>query len=87
MTTYSTAEAPSKLEEILDKVRDGETIVLFQEGKAVAEIRPVAGGSEEAVLRQLEEEGILSPPGERPMDFVPLAERPGALARFLESRR
>jgi len=86
MTTYSTAEAPAKLGEILGKVRDGETIVLLQEGEAVAEIRPVAT-SEEAIVRQLEAEGILSSPGERPRDFVPLAERPGALARFLESRR
>jgi antitoxin (DNA-binding transcriptional repressor) of toxin-antitoxin stability system len=86
MTTYSTAEAPAKLREILSKVRDGETIVLLERGEAVAEIRPVAP-SEEAVLRQLEEEGILSSPGKQPLDFVPLTERPGALGRFLESRR
>jgi antitoxin (DNA-binding transcriptional repressor) of toxin-antitoxin stability system len=76
MTTYSTTEAPAKLGEILGKVRDGETIVLLQEGEAVAEIRPVTS-SEEAIVRRLEEEGILSPSGERPRDFAPLAERPG----------
>ena len=42
---------------------------------------------EEAIVCQLEEEGVLSPPGERPPDVVPLAELPGGLARFLESRR
>jgi len=56
----------------------------FPTSKAVKEGVAI---SEEAIVRQLEEEGILGPPGERPVDFVPLAERPGALARFLESRR
>ena len=86
MTTYSTQEAQTKLGEILGKVKGGETIVLLEEGEAVAEIRPLEM-STEAVLRELEEEGIIGPPGEMPRDFTPLAERPGALARFLESRR
>ncbi len=86
--TYSTYEAKAKFSEVLRKVRAGQRVVITYHGKAIAEIRPLqaAGGSLEASLKRLEDEGILSQgvkPGRR---FRPLAKRPGALARFLESR-
>jgi len=85
MTTYSTAEVQIKLGEILGKVKEGETIVLLEGEEAVAEIRPAQ--TLEATLRQLEEEGIISLPTEPRGELRPVAERPGGLARFLESRR
>ena len=85
MTTYSTAEVQIKLGEILGKVKEGETIVLLEGEEAVAEIRPAQ--TLEATLRQLEEEGIISLPTEPRAELRPLGERPGGLARFLESRR
>lgn len=86
--TYSTYEAKAKFSEVLRKVRAGQRVVIAYHGKAIAEIRPLqaAGGSLEASLKRLEDEGILSrgaKPGRR---LRPLAKKPGALARFLESR-
>ena len=55
MTTYTTREAEAKFGEILSKVRMGERVVLVEEGKGVAEIRPVdsEAPSPEAALREL----------------------------------
>jgi antitoxin (DNA-binding transcriptional repressor) of toxin-antitoxin stability system len=87
MTTYSTGEAETKLGEILRKVKEGETVVLLDGEEAVAEIRPV-GMSVEDTFRELEEEGVLGPPPIEPRgELTPLAVKPGALTRFLESRR
>jgi antitoxin (DNA-binding transcriptional repressor) of toxin-antitoxin stability system len=86
MTTYSTGEVETKLGEILRKVRKGETIVLLEDGEAVAEIRPLEV-SAEATFRELQDEGILSLPTEPRGELTPLAVKPGALARFLETRR
>jgi antitoxin (DNA-binding transcriptional repressor) of toxin-antitoxin stability system len=86
MTTYTTGEAETKLSEILRKVKKGETVVLLEDGEAVAEIRPLEM-SIEATFRELQDEGILSLPTEPRGELTPLAIKPGALARFLESRR
>ncbi|HEX7182582.1 MAG TPA: type II toxin-antitoxin system prevent-host-death family antitoxin [Thermoanaerobaculia bacterium] len=88
MATYSMEEAMTKLPEILEKVREGERVILTDNGKEVAEVMPVR--SMEQVLQDLEDEGIISPPTEPRRDLseiFPIAKRPGALARFLESRR
>ncbi len=97
--TYTVQEARERLSEILQKVQDGERVVISDEGQDVAEIRavkqkPTSTGD---VLRELEEEGIISPAIEpRPsLEEVrrELEEawresppKPGGLARFLESR-
>lgn len=86
MTAYSTAEAETKLRDILRKVKAGERIVLLEDGEAVAEIRSVKVAAEDT-FRELEAEGILSLPIEPRGELAPLAVKPGALARFLESRR
>ena len=39
--TYSTFDAKAKLSEILDKVSDGQEIVITRHGKAVAKIVPI----------------------------------------------
>jgi len=85
MTTYSTADAETKIGEILGKVREGETIVLLEGEEAVAEIRPLPDRSDDP-FKELEEQGIIGPPGVPPRDFTPLAELPGTLAWFLENR-
>lgn len=92
MTRYSIHEAAARLEEILQKVRAGEKAVLTEEGRDIAEIQPIeqvakTGDPVEDALRELEEEGILSSPGTKPEgEIVPVAVKPGALARFLASR-
>lgn len=85
-TTYSTQEAQTSLNEILEKVKAGERIVISDEGEEVAEILPILKLSDDEALRELEEQGIISPPGKPPRDFTPLAELPGTLAWFLENR-
>ncbi len=86
-STYSTYEAKAKFSEIMRRVRNGERVIVSYHGKEVAEIRPVEESRPlAAALRDLEDEGILSPAPTESGDLAPLARRPGALARFLESR-
>jgi prevent-host-death family protein len=86
--TYSTYEAKAKFSEVIRKVRGGQRVTITYRGEPIAEIRPVDGTStsfEETVAR-LEDHGILSrnPGPTRPLR--PVAKKPGALKRFLESR-
>jgi antitoxin (DNA-binding transcriptional repressor) of toxin-antitoxin stability system len=89
MTTYTTGEAEARFGEILRKVRMGERVVLVEEGKGVAEIRPVEGEAPalEVALRELIDDGTIIPAEAPRQKFVPAGKSPGALARFLESRR
>ncbi len=86
--TYSTYEAKAKFSEVMRKVRAGQRILIAYRGRAVAEIRPLkpAEGDLEARLARLEDEGVLGPIQKPKGDLRPLAKKPGALARFLESR-
>jgi prevent-host-death family protein len=91
--TYSVQGAREHLGEILETVRSGETVVISENGQEIAEIRPVQRGaaseqpSTEDVIRELQEEGVLSSPFVRPQgELTPIAIKPGALARFLASR-
>jgi prevent-host-death family protein len=86
-TTYSTYEAKAKFSEIMRKVREGKHVYISYRGKEVAEIRPLQKeDSLEDRLRRLEEEGLIGPPAEPKGKLEPIADRPGALERFLESR-
>lgn len=88
MTVYTTQEAEGRFREILWRVREGERVVLVEEGEDVAEIRPIEKkGSVEDALREWEEEGVIIPAETPRPELVPAGKRPGALARFLESRR
>jgi antitoxin (DNA-binding transcriptional repressor) of toxin-antitoxin stability system len=93
MTTYTTQEAAARFDEILRRVQGGERVLLVEEGKDVAEIRPLrqeedqASSSVKAALQELEDQGVLIPAATPRQPFVPAGKRPGALARFLESRR
>ncbi len=85
--TYSTYEAKARFSEILRKVRRGETVYVSYRGREVAEIRPVpAEESAEAAIERLRERGVLSGPPKAKPRLEPIARRPGALQRFLESR-
>ena len=86
--TYSTYEAKAKFSEILRRVRAGERIVIAYRGEEVAEIRPIEATPETFAQRlaRLEKQGVIAP-ARRPVGLLkPLAKRPGALTRFLESR-
>jgi prevent-host-death family protein len=86
--TYSTYEAKAKFSEVLRKVRAGQRVVIAYRGEEIAEIRPIEGAtaSVEKAIARLEDQGILSR-GRRPAGTLrPVAKKPGALKRFLESR-
>ncbi len=85
--TYSTYEAKARFSELLRKVRDGKRVFITYHGRSVAEIRPVEpqhGMAER--IRMAEEQGVVTPAPEVRARWRSLAKRPGALARFLESR-
>ena len=85
--TYSTYEAKAKFSEILRKIRNGESVYVSYRGERVAEIRPVEKHEDtEAAVERLREEGILSGDAPRQGELMPIARRPGALNRLLESR-
>jgi prevent-host-death family protein len=87
--TYSTYEVKAKFSEILRKVRAGQSVVIAYRGEEIAEIRPIATNVNpiERPLKRLEEQGLLSGPRIPTGPLKPLAKRPGALARFLASRK
>lgn len=92
--TYSVQDAREHLEEILDTVRSGESVMISEGGQEIAEVRPAQSEgatsgepSTEEVIRELQEEGVLRAPFVRPQgELTPIAVKPGALARFLASR-
>jgi prevent-host-death family protein len=86
--TYSTYEAKAKFSEVIRKVRAGQRVVIAYRGEEIAEIRPL-GRSPASLARRLgrlEDQGILSLQAGRPGVLRPVARKPGALKRFLESR-
>jgi len=86
--TYSVYEAKARFSEIIRKVRMGQRVIISYRGQEVAEVRPVetARRGLPGRLRQWEEEGLIAPAGEPTRPLRPLARRPGALKRFVESR-
>lgn len=86
--TYSTYEAKAKFSEVIRKVRAGQRIVIAYRGEEIAEIRPIENpdGQLEKAIARLEDQGIVSRQHKPVGDLRPLAKKPGALARFLESR-
>jgi prevent-host-death family protein len=84
--SYSTYEAKAQFSELLRKVRGGRSVTITYRGKPVAELRPLDPPSgTEARIQQLTERGLVTPRPE-PRDLTPVAQRPGALDRFLEER-
>jgi len=87
---YSTADAKARFSEVIRRVRGGNRVVVTWRGEHVAEIRPVetSEGRLGRRVRALELLGVIQRASVRPreVDLAPLAPRPGALERFLESR-
>lgn len=86
--TYSTYEAKAKFSEVMRKVRAGQRVMIAYRGETIAEIRPLEEREKGlgASLARLENEGVLGR-HQRPTGLLrPVAKKPGALARFLESR-
>lgn len=86
--TYSTYEAKAKFSEVIRKVRAGQRIVIAYRGEEIAEIRPIQNRDArlEKAIARLEDQGIVGHRRRPTGDLRPLARKPGALARFLESR-
>lgn len=86
-STYSTYEAKAKFSEIMRKVRAGESVFVSYRGREVAEIRPIDRADSAAErYRRLVERGGIVPARDARAAPSQLASRPGAVARFLESR-
>lgn len=87
---YSTADAKARFSEVIRRVRGGERVVVTWRGEQVAEIRPLDRPEDGLAgrLRELEQRGVVGRAARRPAeaDLASLARRPGALARFLDSR-
>lgn len=75
MKRASITEAKNRLSALLDRVRQGETVIIEDRGIAVAQIAPVAAsgtGPDRDRLARLERQGILRP-----------ASRPAGARRLL----
>lgn len=85
---YSTYEAKARFSEVLRHVREGRTVTVSYRGEPVAEIRPTQRGPEtiEERLDELERRGIIVASGQPKRQLSALANRPGALQRFLDER-
>jgi prevent-host-death family protein len=87
--TYSTNEAKARLSELLSRVRKGDVVTITQRGEPTAEVSPVTH-AETSLARRLDEllrKGIVSVPASEPkVALKKLANKPGALRRFLDSR-
>ncbi|MBI4615552.1 MAG: type II toxin-antitoxin system prevent-host-death family antitoxin [Planctomycetes bacterium] len=88
--TYSTYEAKARFSEVLKKVREGHRVIITYRGKEIAELRAIVRGRVpvlEERLAELEAAGEIRRPRKRfSAETGSLAKKPGALARFLESR-
>ena len=85
---YSTYEAKAKFSEIIRAVREGQRVVIRYRGRPVAEVRPVEPAPQRLVdrLADLERRGVIGPAPTIRHALTPVADRPGALATFLEER-
>ena len=86
---YSVYEAKAMLSAILRRVRErGKTVVVSYHGRPIAEIRPVAGATDEPLAERivrLTESGVLVPARAKG-GLKRVRRRPGALDRFLADR-
>ncbi len=89
LRTYSIYEAKARFTEIIRKVRRGQKVRISYRGTQVAEIRPLPPDERqdlEKILADLEDAGALTPSSGARTPLEPIARRPGALSRFLETR-
>lgn len=80
MATYGVAEAKNKFTHLLDRVEEGERVIITRHGKPVAELRPVQTLSwEERKVRLLEisdRATLKLPEGMTVMDLINLEREP-----------
>ena len=74
-----TKELKNRLSYYLHRLRTGEPVFVTDRGRVVAELRRAARATndEQRLLRQMEEEGLLSFSSGRPQDFEPVRGRRG----------
>ena len=85
---YSLYEAKARLSALVKHVREGRRIVITVHGTPAAELRPVEAEPRTANRRMAEliAQGVVLPAEDPRAPIRPMAKRPGALKRFLESR-
>ena len=86
--TFTIEDLRSDLRWVLEYVRDGKHANIEYEGEIIAEIRPVEPReyTNEMRLEELRHRGVLRGSGEPKEPIEPVADSPGALARFLAER-
>lgn len=87
-TAYSTREAGARFPAIIQKVRNGETVIVADQGQPSVEIRLIQTHSAEMreKLAELEREGVLVRTTIRNRQRKIGKPIPGALDRFLADR-
>ena len=95
-TTYSTHDIEAEISDVIEQVRQGRTVAIYQDGKVFAEIRPLDsenGSVEEDEKRTLDDRlddfrrrGILVSSGKPRRPFKLGKPSPGVLERFLADR-
>jgi prevent-host-death family protein len=85
---YSVYEAKTHLSEILRQVKQNRTVVITDRGHEVARVMPMEEKTSfEKRVEALERAGVITPAlSSKKIEFRPIAHRPGALKRFLETR-
>lgn len=85
--SYSVDEAKAKLREILRRVKQGRSVTISEHGHEIARVVPIAKkDSLESRLDYLEKTGQLTRATGTAAEIRPIANKPGALRRFLRSR-
>jgi prevent-host-death family protein len=97
MKSATISEARNTLSALLDRVRNGETILITDRHRPVARLEPAAGtdepGADEGRLSRLERSGVIrraeQPPLREILDAPPPAPLPGgdAVAMVVAERR
>ena len=85
--SYSVDEAQLNLHAILRRVKQGRSVIISERGRAIAQVVPIdASTNRRTGLESLEETGQLTR-GAGHLDAIrPIADKPGAVRRFLRSR-
>lgn len=91
MKTLGISALKSSLQETLEQVKAGDSVLVTERGRAIARIVPVREGLDEAVLERMIRSGAIRPPLQ-PLDpsvwTLPRIDDPeGLLVRFVLEER
>lgn len=90
MKEYSIYNAKARLSELLRFVRSTGPVIITDRGVPVAKVVPIEKENKKGSLKErielLREMGLLIPATKPASAIKPIAKKPGALKRFLESR-